>query len=252
MRFIEGFSLARSPFSLEEMTTLLLSMQSIRKAGSRFESHSRSILAKAVTPGLCTPYHIRTPEFQKLDTQSSLIQKLEQAIHHRTPLLLVHHTSRCTLEPYKILNLDGIWYLLGRDRLQERMRLILIHKIQFAQPVRGEFQIPEELSSMLDREIVSAYFDDQNRFAIEVLVRSNIAELFKLRPEHPSQELLLEHPSGELHLRFWVTHLEDVDNIIKEWLPDIRVLSPQSYREQIERELQSYLTNDFFHTLEHP
>jgi hypothetical protein len=38
-----------------------------------------------------------------------------------------------------------------------------------------------------------------------------------------------------------VSHDEDIDNIIKSWLPDIYVEKPEKYKDQVIAELQEYL-----------
>jgi len=57
----------------------------------------------------------------------------------------------------------------------------------------------------------------------------------------PTQNILEEKSCGSLIVEFKVTHYEDIDNIIKAWLPDIRILEPISYKEKFEQELKSYL-----------
>lgn len=56
-----------------------------------------------------------------------------------------------------------------------------------------------------------------------------------------SQKILEELDNGDLKISFEVSHDEDIDNIIKSWLPDIEVCEPKKYRDQIISELREYL-----------
>ncbi|MFW2525413.1 hypothetical protein ACN5O8_06770 [Aliarcobacter butzleri] len=38
-------------------------------------------------------------------------------------------------------------------------------------------------------------------------------------------------------------HDEDIDNIIKSWLPHIEIIEPLRFRDKLKNELKEYLTN---------
>ena len=79
-------------------------------------------------------------------------------------------------------------------------------------------------------------------FEVTVKVGPKIAEFFRLRKHLSSQEILEEFEDGSLLISFDVSTDEDVDNLIKSWLPDIEVVTPQRFRNRIAKELEMYLS----------
>jgi predicted DNA-binding transcriptional regulator YafY len=45
-----------------------------------------------------------------------------------------------------------------------------------------------------------------------------------------SQKIEQEFADGSLHISFEVSHDEDVDNIIKAWLPHVEILEPKNLK----------------------
>ena len=50
-----------------------------------------------------------------------------------------------------------------------------------------------------------------------------------------------EKNNGSLLVSFTVTHEEDIDNIIKSWIPHIKVISPENFKNKIKNELEKYV-----------
>ena len=68
-----------------------------------------------------------------------------------------------------------------------------------------------------------------------------MSHYFKLKSLLPTQKIIDNLEDGSIIVTFEVSHYEDIDNIIKSWLPDITVLEPKEYKEKLENELKQYL-----------
>jgi predicted DNA-binding transcriptional regulator YafY len=73
------------------------------------------------------------------------------------------------------------------------------------------------------------------------LYYNEIAIYFKRKDFLQSQVIEKELDNGSLIVSFEVSHDEDVDNIIKSWLPHIEVIEPKRYKNKIISELENYL-----------
>jgi len=62
-----------------------------------------------------------------------------------------------------------------------------------------------------------------------------IVHYFKLKNFLSSQEILEEYDDGSIIVKFDVTSDEDVDNLIKSWLPHIEILEPERLRKKFNR-----------------
>ena len=72
-------------------------------------------------------------------------------------------------------------------------------------------------------------------------MHEDVAEYFKQKDFLESQEIVKENEDGSLEVSFEVSHDEDIDNIIKAWIPHVEVLEPKRFREKMLGELREYV-----------
>jgi predicted DNA-binding transcriptional regulator YafY len=67
------------------------------------------------------------------------------------------------------------------------------------------------------------------------------AKYFKLKKYLPSQNIQKENEDGSLIVSFEVTQEREMEEIVKKWIPNMKVIEPLSLKEKIEAELKKYL-----------
>ena len=239
--FLEGFTLNRTKLSLEEITTMSLSLDMIKNAGGEFYSASENLMKKFLYQDFTNPYFIKPNEFESIDTDSKLLNTLEDAIAtlNEIEIVLSEHTH--ILKPLKIINMDGIWYLLALD--DENIVNYLISKIKKLTTLSKKFTLDANMQN-LHNKMLSPFFNHSNSFDVVVEVDKTISHYFQLKKQLASQKTVEEKENGNIVLSFRVSHEEDVDNLIKSWLPHIRIISPQSFKDRITQELKQYLKEE--------
>jgi predicted DNA-binding transcriptional regulator YafY len=152
------------------------------------------------------------------------------------------------LAPYKIVNFDGIWYLYAQDRRDYRIRTWLLSDIRNVKKLDKYHDVSHESVEKALDNTHTAWFEDGGNFEVTVKIYPEISEYFRLRKHLSSQEILKEFDDGSLLVSFDISTDEDVDNLIKSWLPHIEVISPEKFKNRIIDELQNYIekitTND--------
>ena len=237
--FTEGFSLNRTKLSIEEITTLTLSLDMIKNAGTNFFDSSEQLLKKMLYKDFTTPYYIKPHEFETIDIDSSLLNDLESAITTQNEVEILQNFITI-VQPVKVINIDGLWYLLALDKETGKIHNYFISKIKSIKILPSKFILDEYLKK-LPNKILSPFFDDEDYFDVVVEVDSSIAHYFKLKKQLSSQRIVEEKKDGSLFVSFNVTHEEDIDNIIKSWIPHVKVISPKSFKQKIKKELEDYL-----------
>ena len=78
---------------------------------------------------------------------------------------------------------------------------------------------------------------------IEVIVEvdKRKARFFKAKKYLSSQKIVEEKDNGSLILSYEVTQDMEMDELIKKWLPYMKVISPVSLKEKIKNDLREYL-----------
>jgi predicted DNA-binding transcriptional regulator YafY len=76
---------------------------------------------------------------------------------------------------------------------------------------------------------------------VVVEVDSQKAKFFKAKKFLPSQKELELKDDGSLVLSFRVTQEMEMEELVKKWLPHMRVIEPLSLKRKIEDDLRGYL-----------
>ena len=240
LKFIDGFSLNKTSLKENEMLFIYLSLSQIKDINNNFEKITYDIFTKLLTPTFKSPYHIKAKAFQSIDMDSPLLNTIEKAIEYKNKLDIKLKNRNIQIEPYKVVSFDGIWYLFGKDLDDEKIKTVFIHEIIDMKIKAEKFKLDKPIESILEN-VHSAWFEDGNYMEIKVKVNSKIAFNFKLKNILPSQKILEEFDDGSLLIQFGVSTQEDIDNILKAWIPDIEIISPQKYRDSFVEELKEYL-----------
>ena len=216
------------------------SIDQLEVIDTEHEKLATLVSEKIMVSDIETPYYIKPESFEPISQRKDLIRDLEKAIDNHLKIEVLYEGKGMTLFPYKITAFEGIWYLLADDLKKDNIQNYMLSRIDDWE-LRGErFEPLTNLSKIID-EMESAYSNEGDASEVIVKVKANIADYFKYKMHLKSQDILEEDSEGNLLISFDITHDEDIDNLIKSWLPDIIVISPSSFRARIKRELSDYL-----------
>ena len=79
-----------------------------------------------------------------------------------------------------------------------------------------------------------------NGFSVEV--PENKARLFKAKMHLASQKEVETKEDGTLVLSFKVSQVMEMEELIKKWIPHMKVIAPPSLKQKIEDDLKEYLS----------
>ena len=238
--FEYGFSLDKSMLSSEEMVLVSLALAQFEEV-ENFNHLTDPILQKLLYPSMFNPYYIKYEDLEPLDTDSPIIVDLRKAIEDKNIIVAKFANKHVMIEPYRIANYDGFWYLFGRDVSAGKIKTFMIRKIEAIDRTEDHYKISHTQIDKILGYTHSAWFEDGEGFEVRIKVYPEIADYFRQKAFLRSQEIVSEEDDGTLIVTFEVTHDEDIDNIIKSWLPHIEVLEPKRFRQKILSELTDYI-----------
>ena len=242
LRFEDGFSLKSSNFSIDEIITMSLSLEQIKDAGDEFNKSAKQITTKLSHKNLFNPYYIKPQLYENIDMDSPLLNKIENAIEEKMTCMIDGADFKEELRPLKIVNFDGIWYLLCINSKNQKIKMLFLSKIKAIKELKKELHA-KDIDQVLESDIQSPNFEDGSSFEVVIHVKKNIAQYFRLKKHLNSQEILEHKKDGSLIIRFKVSTDEDIDNLIKSWLPDITVIKPKRFHKKIIKELKKYISD---------
>ncbi len=246
-KFIEGFSLNKSLLNLHEMMLLSLSLSQFNNIAS-FSTVSDNILKKLLYPNFSNPYFMKQHSMENLNINSTTIKIIESAIEQQNNIQIFFidnggHKKSLEVEPYKIANFDGFWYLFAKELNTNKIKIYMIYKINKVNILQQKYKTSQKQIEQTLKDVHSSWFDDGEAFEVVIKVYSEISHYFRQKDFLQSQNIIKEYEDGSMDISFNVTHDEDIDNIIKSWLPHIEILKPKRFRNKIINELESYISN---------
>jgi len=242
LSFQNGFSLDRCKLENDEMLLIYLAMSQVKDISVNFNSKIDSIFAKLLNPAFSSTYFMKPQSFEKIDLKSKLFENIENSIKNNQIVEVLLKNRKTYIEPYKILSLDGIWHIMAKDLEDQKVKIFIISRIKSYDILNTKFKLQTDIHSVLNN-VHSSWFSDGDSFKVKIIINHNIADYFKSKTILPTQKILEEKSCGSIIVEFEITHYEDIDNIIKAWLPDIRIIEPIAYKEKFEKELLNYLNN---------
>ena len=198
-----------------------------------------------------SPYLFKHKPFEEIFARREIFKILERAITYKKEISLTYTNldkiSHFTIEPYKIAFLEQNFYLVGLEKKHEThyhkiLRIAMISDIKFS---GREFRRDPNYLDFLDfmHSPWANYRPDfrQKLFKVKVQIPKEQSKYFKLKKFYPTQEILCENDDGSIDVEYSVMNYAEIMNVIKQWIPHMRILSPNSLK-RIVREL----ANEFY------
>ncbi len=235
-RFIEGFDLNKS-MSAEDTIIVSILDKFAESIGGSFHKATKKVLSKVSNPSL-SPVYIRL-NVEDISDKLSEFRVLEEAIKNKAKLKCTYkfdtYDYKIDLQPLKIVNYDGFWYLLSmHGDIVKKYYLKNIYDITIG---NSSFDVPVDIDNSL-----SIWFGKpKDLFEVKLLVKSDIVKYLERIPLCKTQKIIKSYEDGSVEISLKISHEMEILPVVKKWLPYIQLLEPIRLRESLNLELERYL-----------
>lgn len=164
-------------------------------------------------------------------------KEINYSITNKLRLKFEYNGKKNSVDPYRLLNDNGIWYLLCLNN--NNVKSYCIHKMCKVRRDIKSFEINREILSGIEAN-PSPWFRE-NKTAVRLSVEPDFVSYFidrNILPERTSEDI---QDDGSLIITMEVNSLEEIKGTIKFWLPKIDVLEPLELKESIIKDIKSFL-----------
>lgn len=255
--FITGYSkIPPITFSLEELMTLYLCRGQLEfLKGTPFQDDLEAIFARirSSMPPRSVAHLERLAEasaprflgFKDYSGQHQLLKDLRRALLKQQRCKLDYrpakrNSSSYLVDPYTLLFYKNALYLGGYAHNRQALRLFAIERIKALEVQTERFEVPEDYSAAALTGAAFGLIDDGPAQQVALLFDKEIAHLISERIWHPEQQLE-KGPDGSLILRFAAAGDKEILSWIYSFVPHVRVLGPESLRNQFVKGLEKGL-----------
>jgi len=245
-------------FANKELVALMVQTFNIAQRSNLFNSfeissEDRRLLEKKIKESQAV-YEFKNKPFESKKDDHIIFKNLEDAIK-RQRYISVEYSEKNGIQsylfkPYKIVFMNENFYLAGSiDKSEFEFSLFRISKIESIKLEAKTFQKNPDLEDFI-KEMQTPFAKYSQGFRaklidVKIEVSAAKTDYFKKKKFLPSQKeapALLEN--GNLIVTYRVTSEMEIEELIKKWLPHVKVLEPLSLKTKIAQELQEYLASE--------
>ncbi|RTL43637.1 MAG: WYL domain-containing protein [Candidatus Melainabacteria bacterium] len=147
------------------------------------------------------------------------------------------------IEPYRLLESRGTWYVVAHCRMRNALRLFALHRMR-------DYFIKDEKFTPIDDGKIQEWIDSafflehtEKESNIKIKFDPDASRYIRERKWHPSQELI-EHQDGSCTLSFTAPSLDEIKRWVMSYGAQAEVLEPEELkllmRVEFEAALQIY------------
>ena len=183
-------------------------------------------------------YLIKNQGFENISHQQDWFNKISAAIIKSSPIEFTYKEKKRVVYPYKLINNQGVWYLLADEN--EQLKSFTFSKIkQFSWSNESKAFTPKK--EFLDK--ISQ--NDTNWFTQElievVLEINNTAKEYFFRKDTLPNKQILEQKENYFTVSTKVSYDDEILRVVKYWMPYIKIVSPLYLQEKFNNILEDYL-----------
>lgn len=179
---------------------------------------------------------------EDLRGKEKLFGALEKAIYDRKQVSFDYAKegslkSYSEIAPYKLINHKGIWYLTAVDA--DKLKSFSFSKIQHLKVLDNSFDWDAAIDTKISSDDGIWHSDTQREIVLKA--SPEVAGYFKRRKLIGNQVIEKELADGSLIISAKVSHDNQILPIVRYWIPNLTIISPESLQAELEQGLTAYL-----------
>ncbi|QLB20889.1 transcriptional regulator [Vespertiliibacter pulmonis] len=171
-------------------------------------------------------------DLQKAIEQQSKIHFYYQKLNDNTG-------KNYELEPYSLVNKNGIWYLIGLDNGKEKTFCFTQIKMLIIKNEKFELD-PKFLQEIKKSDSIS-HGNQLNQVVIKVSAK--VSAYFLRRNLLPNQEIIEKLDDGSLLLQCRNINEMEIIPLVQYWIPHLHIISPEWLQDDLIEQMKNYINN---------
>jgi len=230
---LESYALGKLTFKDIKNFAILSGVKSL------YPSLSNEFITDILNAKINSAYLIKNQGFENISHKKDWFEKLSAAIVKKSPVSFKYKDKPRVVNPYKLINNNGIWYLLADE--DNRLKTFTFSKIDnFRWTDDTKIFTPKEefLNQIAKNEI--NWFTTDKLIEVTLQIDNEAKEYFNRKEILPNYEILEEN---EFHfvISTKISYDDEILRVVKCWLPYIRIVKPEYLKEKLESVLKMYL-----------
>ena len=179
---------------------------------------------------------IKGGAYEDISSKKSEFDLIRLAIVLRHQLYFAYNDKQRVINPYKLVNNNDIWYLVGDE--SNELKTYSFTKIEKLYKTEKSFTPNSDFKVIINNPNNKWFSQDSIKATLEI--DSSVAEYF-LRRELLPHQVIFKQTSEKLIVQTAVAYEEEILKIVRYWIPHIKIVEPHYLDDKLTEELSSYL-----------
>lgn len=209
-----------------------------------FPSLSHAFVRQLLAEGETSALLVRGHHYEEVEDRATEFADLRRAIEERRRVHFDFGAASTTVEktfadvePYKLLNQKGVWYLIGRHH--GKLKTFGFTRIRGLRVDEGGFDFDEAFAEQLANN--EGLWQSEKMTRVMLTVSAEAAPYFRRRQLVANQVVEATKGDGSMVLSTRVGHSNEIIPIVRYWIPHLRIVEPIALQESVEKSLTDYL-----------
>jgi hypothetical protein len=194
--------------------------------------------------------YLQISEFYPLENEDNILYKIKEAINSKNMLNITYFINGKyqifdNVKPYRLLYMNDNYYLACEVPTDYHFTLFRVAKIRSVIQTNTNFNFNKnilEFTKYIQTPFskYSANFKNE-LIPIELEIDKSKVPYFEIKNFLPSQKIIDRKENGNIILSYVVTQEIEIEELIKKWIPYIKIIKPTSLELKIKNDLIEWI-----------
>ncbi|MDN5102983.1 WYL domain-containing protein [Aliarcobacter butzleri] len=203
---------------------------------SLFPSLTKQFLAEILTDKINKAFLVSNSGFEDIAKKQEIFYNLTSAICDQKIINFFYNDKARVVKPYKLINTNGIWYLNATEN--EDIKTYTFSKIKSLKVTDEKFIQNINILKEIERNEINFLSSITKEVHLEI---DNSAKEYFLRKKVLSNMKIIDQTNEYFIVSTNVAFDDEILNIVKQWIPYIRIVSPLELQNKLQDTLKNYL-----------
>ena len=203
---------------------------------SLFPSLTKQFLAEILTDKINKAFLVSNSGFEDIEKKQEIFYNLTSAICDQKIINFFYNDKARVVKPYKLINTNGIWYLNATEN--EDIKTYTFSKIKSLKVTDEKFIQNINILKEIERNEINFLSSITKEVHLQI---DNSAKEYFLRKKVLSNMKIIDQTNEYFIVSTNVAFDDEILNIVKQWIPYIRIVSPFELQNKLQDTLKNYL-----------
>ncbi len=183
----------------------------------------------------------QTSSIEKIDNFKNEIIQIKNAVETKSIIKCFYNDKNREIYPLKILNLEGFWYLIVYEPIDNKIKTFHLNTIKNIEVLNTHFSFDEEKINSFDNAI-SAYYKPNNApILVQLFMDKEVSRYFMRKPLNKSQRVLKIYDDESCDIELTITEYMEIIPTIQRYIPFIGVIEPDELKDRVKSNIDLHL-----------